>query len=219
MIAILDNNATDEQIERLTNWFEEQGMRCQLSRGEFQTILGIIGDTTKLDTELISSLDIVKSVTRITNPGKKENQKTRNKDGDFHRSGIKTVGIIGLGLIGGSFAKAYKENSNARVLGYNRSTATTHFAMMDGTLDGELILNEQDTVADTSGNRLSDCDLVIISLYNQAIIDCNRCRWIKKKNLQGMLPYSKGKWIHLCRRTSYGRQEILRIQIQYRQTL
>ena len=171
MIAILDNNATDEQIERLTNWFEEQGMRCQLSRGEFQTILGIIGDTTKLDTELISSLDIVKSVTRITNPGKKENQKTRNKDGDFHRSGIKTVGIIGLGLIGGSFAKAYKENSNARVLGYNRSTATTHFAMMDGTLDGELILNEQDAVADTSGNRLSDCDLVIISLYNQAIID------------------------------------------------
>ena len=75
MIAILDNNATDEQIERLTNWFEEQGMRCQLSRGEFQTILGIIGDTTKLDTELISSLDIVKSVTRITNPGKTENQK------------------------------------------------------------------------------------------------------------------------------------------------
>ncbi|MBP3234813.1 MAG: prephenate dehydrogenase/arogenate dehydrogenase family protein [Eubacterium sp.] len=185
MIAILDNNATDEQIERLTNWFEEQGMRCQLSRGEFQTILGIIGDTTKLDTELISSLDIVKSVTRITNPGKKENQKTRNKDGDFHRSGIKTVGIIGLGLIGGSFAKAYKENSNARVLGYNRSTATTHFAMMDGTLDGELILNEQDTVADTSGNRLSDCDLVIISLYNQAIIDFvkNNAKNFKKGSL------------------------------------
>ncbi len=185
MIAILDNNATDEQIERLTNWFEEQGMRCQLSRGEFQTILGIIGDTTKLDTELISSLDIVKSVTRITNPGKKENQKTRNKDGDFHRSGIKTVGIIGLGLIGGSFAKAYKENSNARVLGYNRSTATTHFAMMDGTLDGELILNEQDAVADTSGNRLSDCDLVIISLYNQAIIDFvkNNAKNFKKGSL------------------------------------
>lgn len=185
MIAILDNNATDEQIERLTNWFEEQGMRCQLSRGEFQTILGIIGDTTKLDTELISSLDIVKSVTRITNPGKKENQKTRNKDGDFHRSGIKTVGIIGLGLIGGSFAKAYKENSNARVLGYNRSTATTHFAMMDGTLDGELILNEQDAAADTSGNRLSDCDLVIISLYNQAIIDFvkNNAKNFKKGSL------------------------------------
>ena len=172
MIAILENNATDDQIEKLTGWFEEQGMRCQLSRGEFQTILGIIGDTSKLDTELIASLDIVKSVTRITNPGKKDNQKSKNKDGDFHRSGIKTVGIIGLGLIGGSFAKAYKENSNAKVLGFNRSTATTHFAMMDGTLDGELILkNEREAAENEKGSLLSDCDLVIISLYNQAIID------------------------------------------------
>ncbi len=182
MIAILENNATDDQIEKLTNWFEEQGMRCQLSRGEFQTILGIIGDTSKLDTELIGSLDIVKSVTRITNPGKKENQKSRNKDGDFNRSGIKTVGIIGLGLIGGSFAKAFKENSNAKVLGYNRSSSTTHFAMMDGTLDGELtgIITSADAdgnvqttqnVDQVSGSTLSDCDLVIISLYNQAIID------------------------------------------------
>ena len=157
-------------------------MRCQLSRGEYQTILGIIGNTSKLDTELIGSLDIVKSVTRITNPGKKENQKSRNKDGDFNRSGIKTVGIIGLGLIGGSFAKAFKENSNAKVLGYNRSSSTTHFAIMDGTLDGELTGIITSTDADgniqptqnsdqVSGSTLSDCDLVIISLYNQAIID------------------------------------------------
>ena len=186
MIAILENNATDDQIEKLTGWFEEQGMRCQLSRGEFQTILGIIGDTSKLDTELIASLDIVKSVTRITNPGKKENQKSKNKDGDFHRSGIKTVGIIGLGLIGGSFAKAYKENSDARVLGYNRSASTTHFAMMDGTLDGELILkNEDEASEDEKGNLLSDCDLVIISLYNQAIIDFvkNNAKNFKKDSL------------------------------------
>ena len=186
MIAILENNATDDQIEKLTGWFEEQGMRCQLSRGEFQTILGIIGDTSKLDTELIASLDIVKSVTRITNPGKKDNQKSKNKDGDFHRSGIKTVGIIGLGLIGGSFAKAYKENSNAKVLGFNRSTATTHFAMMDGTLDGELILkNENEAAENEKGSLLSDCDLVIISLYNQAIIDFvkNNAKNFKKGSL------------------------------------
>ncbi|MBO4862887.1 MAG: prephenate dehydrogenase/arogenate dehydrogenase family protein [Eubacterium sp.] len=167
MIAILENNATDDQIEKLTDWFEEQGFKCQLSRGEFQTILGIIGDTSRLDTELIGSLDIVKSVTRITDPKRKDNQKSlRSKDGDFHRSGIKTVGIIGLGLIGGSFAKAFKENTSARVLGYNRTTATTHFAIMDGALDGELSLDDKQ-----DGNSLSDCDLVIISLYNQAIID------------------------------------------------
>ena len=177
MIAILEESATKEQIDELTHWFEEQGMRCQFSKGDYQTLLGIIGDTSKLDTELIASLDIVKSVTRITNTGKKDNQKSsRKKDGDFKRSGIKTIGIVGLGLIGGSFAKAYKEYTNARVLGYNRTVSTTHFAIMDGTLDGELLLEKPADAGDqTSGNYnqgyLSDCDLVIISLYNQAIID------------------------------------------------
>ena len=194
MIAILENNATDEQITNLTNWFNEQGFKCQLSKGDFQTILGIIGDTSKLDPELISSLDIVKSVTRITGNGKKDGSKTiKNKNGDFHRSGIKTVGIVGLGLIGGSFAKAFKDNSNVKVLGYNRTPSTTHFAVMDGTLDGELLLNDDNAPADNTKNSelrgdygyLKDCDLVIISLYNQAIIDFikNNAKNFKKGSL------------------------------------
>lgn len=201
MIAILENDATEKQINELIDWFTEQGFKCQLSKGDFQTILGIIGDTSKLDTELIASLDIVKSVTRITKPSGKENQKNiRNKTGDFKRSNIKTVGIIGLGLIGGSFAKAFKEYSDARVLGYNRSTSTTHFAIMDGTLDGELILGtpeaksskdesaSQNVSASSANDKnsrigyLSECDLVIISLYNQAIIDFvkNNAPYFKK---------------------------------------
>ena len=37
---------------------------------------------------------------------------------------VKTVGIAGLGLIGGSFAKAYKENSDVKVLGVDLNNAT-----------------------------------------------------------------------------------------------
>ena len=48
-----------------------------------------------------------------------------------------TVGIVGLGLIGGSFAKAYHE-AGATVLAWNRSRSVLDFAVMSGAVDGEL---------------------------------------------------------------------------------
>ena len=70
-----------------------------------------------------------------------------------------TVGIVGLGLMGGSFAKAYSEAGH-NVLAYNRSAATLDAAMISGIVAGEL--NEE---------TISQCDLVIIALYPQATID------------------------------------------------
>ena len=86
---------------------------------------------------------------------------------------IKTVGVVGLGLIGGSFAKAYKAYSDVRVLGYNRSRRTTQLAILEGTLDGALLLegDEQPDNSSVITGTLEECDLVIIALYNQAIID------------------------------------------------
>ncbi len=75
-------------------------------------------------------------------------------------TGIKTVGIIGLGIIGASFAKAFKANSDARILGYNRTVSVAHFAKMEGTIDD--VLTEE---------NLGECDLVIPALYPDAIID------------------------------------------------
>ena len=70
-----------------------------------------------------------------------------------------TVGIVGLGLIGGSFAKAYHA-AGATVLACNRSRSVLDFAVMSGVVDGELT---QDNV--------SACDLVLIALYPEATID------------------------------------------------
>jgi len=70
-----------------------------------------------------------------------------------------TVGVVGLGLMGGSFAKAYHEAGH-RVLAFNRSRDTLEIAMMNGVADEEL--NEQ---------TIGQCDLVIIALYPQATID------------------------------------------------
>ena len=70
-----------------------------------------------------------------------------------------TVGIVGLGLIGGSFAKAYHE-AGAIVLAWNRSRSVLDFAKMSGAVDAEL--TEDNIVA---------CDLVLIALYPEATID------------------------------------------------
>ena len=70
-----------------------------------------------------------------------------------------TVGIVGLGLIGGSFAKAYKEAGH-RVLAWNRSRSVLDFALMAG--DADAALTEE---------NLSDCDLVLLCVYPQAAID------------------------------------------------
>lgn len=70
-----------------------------------------------------------------------------------------TVGIVGLGLIGGSFAKAYHA-AGERVLAWNRSRSVLDFAMLDGGVDGEL--NEE---------SIAGCDLILVALYPAAAIE------------------------------------------------
>ncbi len=71
----------------------------------------------------------------------------------------RTIGLAGLGLIGGSFAKAYHEKG-WRVLAWNRSRSVLDFAMMSGAVEGEL-----------TEENIGGCDLVLVCLYPQAAID------------------------------------------------
>lgn len=67
-----------------------------------------------------------------------------------------TVGIVGLGLIGGSFAKAYHE-AGETVLACNRTDDTLKFAMLSGAVDGEL-----------TEENIGSCDIVIIAVFPEA---------------------------------------------------
>lgn len=69
------------------------------------------------------------------------------------------VGIVGLGLIGGSFAWAY-HNDGHQVLAWNRTRSVLDFAMLSGAVDGEL-----------TEENAGDCDLILVTLYPQAAID------------------------------------------------
>lgn len=69
-----------------------------------------------------------------------------------------TVGVVGLGLIGGSFVKAYHEAGH-RVLAWNRSPSILEYAMLSGEVDGEL-----------DEKTASQCDLILLCVYPEAAI-------------------------------------------------
>ncbi len=100
MIAVLRNGVTKDQMDNLITWLRSQNIDVHISQGAYQTVLGLIGDTTKIDIDLLSGLDIVESVMRVTEPFKSANRKFHPDD---------TVVTVGEGenavkIGGGNFA-------------------------------------------------------------------------------------------------------------------
>ena len=100
MVAVLNNKADSEQIAQLCKKLEEMGFTVHLSKGQFQTILGLIGDTSKIDEEELESLEIVESVKRISDPFKSANRKFHPDDSVVDVSGVK-IGGGNFALIAG----------------------------------------------------------------------------------------------------------------------
>lgn len=66
MIAVLKPGTTLRQRENLIAWFKAQGLNVHISEGQTHTVLGIIGDTRRVDIDLLQSLDIVDSAKRVS---------------------------------------------------------------------------------------------------------------------------------------------------------
>ncbi len=71
-----------------------------------------------------------------------------------------TVGIVGLGLIGGSLAKALKAKTGHTVLGFDTDVATVRYAEMSGCIDGAL-----------TANNLPQCEFVLLAVYPTATVE------------------------------------------------
>lgn len=80
MIIIVKNSYDDKQLGNLIEWVEGLGLTTNLSKGHHSTILGLVGDTSKVDIDLVRSLDIVEDVKRIQEPFKKANRKVHPDD-------------------------------------------------------------------------------------------------------------------------------------------
>lgn len=92
MIIIVKRGANEERIQDLIHWIESQNLITHVSKGEFTTIVGVIGDTSKLDEDLIMGLDIVDSVKRVSEPFKSANRKFHPLDSVIDVSGVKVGG-------------------------------------------------------------------------------------------------------------------------------
>jgi len=92
MIVVLKKDPNQTQLDYLINWLESKNIQIHTSAGDSHIILGLVGDTSRLDADLISALDIVESVKRVQEPYKNANRK-------FHPE--ETVIKVGDTQIGG----------------------------------------------------------------------------------------------------------------------
>ena len=80
MIAVLKPGTSVRQRDNLILWFKSQGLDVHISEGQTHTVLGIIGDTSRVDIDLLQSLDIVDSAKRVSETYKLANRKFHPQD-------------------------------------------------------------------------------------------------------------------------------------------
>ncbi|HIX92364.1 MAG TPA: 3-deoxy-7-phosphoheptulonate synthase [Firmicutes bacterium] len=80
MVVAVKQNVSEEKLNSLVSFLKEQDINVHIVRGQYQTVLGLIGDTSKIDIDTISGLDIVESVMRISEPYKSANRKFHPDD-------------------------------------------------------------------------------------------------------------------------------------------
>ena len=94
MIAILKPGTTPAQTDHLVSWLKAMNLDVHISHGEEVTILGLVGDTTRVDIGLLKSLEMVDTVKRVSEPFKQANRK-------FHP--MDTIIEVGNARIGGGY--------------------------------------------------------------------------------------------------------------------
>ena len=92
MIVVLKPHVEQERESQLIDWLKSIGLGVHVSTGEYQTVLGLIGDTSRVDTSLIESLDIVENVTRVTETFKCANRKFHPEDTVVSAGSVKIGG-------------------------------------------------------------------------------------------------------------------------------
>ena len=125
MILILKTNPDPKQLDNLKGWLNDKGFEIHMSEGANSTIMGLVGDTSALDIDMLNALDIVDTVKRIQEPYKSANRKFHPNDTVVDVAGVK-IGGGNYAVIAGpcsveskeqicTIAKAVKE-SGAKIL-------------------------------------------------------------------------------------------------------
>ena len=96
MIAVLKSGTTPAQRDHLVDWLKAMNLDVHVSEGAEVTVLGLVGDTSRVDMDLLKSLEMVETVKRVSEPYKQANRKFHPNDT------VIEVGNVKIG--GGHFA-------------------------------------------------------------------------------------------------------------------
>lgn len=92
MIIILNEKATKDDVQSLIGDINAKGLKTNLSEGDHTTIVGVIGDTTKIDIDSVKGNAFVEDVKRVSEPYKKANRKMHPDDSMIKVSDNVTIG-------------------------------------------------------------------------------------------------------------------------------
>ena len=96
MVIILRGSPAQQQLESLVSWLKDKNLDVHIVKGAEQTIIGLIGDTSKIDMDSLKTMDIVEDVKRIQEPYKNVNRK-------FHPDDTVVSVAPGIKIGGGNF--------------------------------------------------------------------------------------------------------------------
>ncbi len=80
MVVILKNNVKQDEVKNLVDWLHGFGIQTNLVNGEHINVIGLIGDTSKIDIQSIQAKSIVESVKRVQEPYKNANRRFHPDD-------------------------------------------------------------------------------------------------------------------------------------------
>ena len=100
MIIVLKPHTSDESIKKIEDVIRARGAEPHVSKGEIQTIIGMVGDTTQIDPKAIEVEPCVEKVMKVSEPYKLANRAFHPDDTIVDVVGVK-VGGDNLALIAG----------------------------------------------------------------------------------------------------------------------
>ena len=92
MIIVLKENRDQKALDDLRDWLRSLDLEIHYSQGTSTTLIGLVGDTSELDLDVIKSLDIVQNAIRIQDPYKIANRKFHSEDTVVDVGGFKVGG-------------------------------------------------------------------------------------------------------------------------------
>ncbi len=152
MVVILKEKPDTAQLQNLLSWLAGQGIKVSETHGERQSILGLIGDTSIIDIDLVKALDIVEDVKRIQEPYKNANRKFHHNDATIEIDNTK-IGAGHFQMIAGpcsiespeqicSVAKSVKDAGATMLRGGAFKPRTSPYAFQGLRGDGIKLLLE-----------------------------------------------------------------------------